>query len=229
MSVQISSSPPRGIASRALIARLRIAFSSWLRIDERGRHVGRKAGFDHDRLAKRAVKQLDHVGDQRLTSTGLASSGCRRENASSRCVSAAARSVPVRALTIDRCHFGSSGWERPLQQRKVSMDDLQQIVEVVGDAAGKLSDRLHLLGLAKGILGLGAAFDLFDDAAFERFVQRPQRLLGFVATLDLALRLPEQPRVVDRDCRLGGNAFHQDLVPFLEASRLRNGRKTGRR
>ena len=42
---------------------------------------------------------------------------------------------------------GSSGAELAEQQLAVAHDDGQQVVEVVGDAAGQPAHRLHLLGL----------------------------------------------------------------------------------
>ena len=41
-----------------------------------------------------------------------------------------------------------------------ALDDGQQIVEVVGDAAGQLAQRLHLLALAELVFGFGALLDL---------------------------------------------------------------------
>src|SRR5262249_44849686 len=43
----------------------------------------------------------------------------------------------------------------PGQQLEIATDHGQQIVEVVGDAAGQLADRLHLLRLAEMLLGGG--------------------------------------------------------------------------
>ena len=42
--------------------------------------------------------------------------------------------------------------DRPQQQLRVSDDGRQEVVEVVGDAAGELADGLHLLGLAELLL-----------------------------------------------------------------------------
>ena len=155
-----------------------------------------------------------------LTSTGLASSGWRREKASSRCVRAAARSVPVNALPTDRCHLRFVGRKRPLQQRQIAMDDLQQIVEVVRNPARQLPDGLHLLRVAKHFLRLGPPRNLLGDAAFERLVERAEGLLRFHALLDLMLGGPVELRLVDRDRRLRGDALHQALVALLEAAGL---------
>ena len=79
-------------------------------------------------------------------------------------------------------------------QRKVDAadDDGQHVVEVVGDAAGQLADRLHLLDLAK--LGFGR-FAL-GGFGLERLVRLPQllralahRLLELLGAFGLALGL----------------------------------------
>ena len=54
-----------------------------------------------------------------------------------------------------------------LQQLQATGDTREQIVEVVREAAGKLSNCLHLLGLAQGIFGMGSRFDLLGDPAFQ--------------------------------------------------------------
>ncbi len=45
-------------------------------------------------------------------------------------------------------------WNQLRDELEISDDHSQHIVEVVSDAAGELSDRLHLLGLSKAVLGL---------------------------------------------------------------------------
>ena len=47
-----------------------------------------------------------------------------------------------------------------LDQLEVADDDLQEVVEVVGDAAGELAQRLHLLRLAQRVLGVAAPGDV---------------------------------------------------------------------
>ena len=148
--VSIVSLPPSGMASRALIARLSSAISSWLGSASIAPQAAGQHGLDRDRLAERAPQQVGHAGDQLLTSIGLGSSGWRRENASSRCVSAAARCAPRIASAIALSARGSAGGRGvPLQRLEVADDDGQQVVEVVRDAAGQLADRLHLLRLGE--------------------------------------------------------------------------------
>ena len=95
---------------------------------------------------------------RRSTLMRLGASGCRREKASSRWVSAAAA---LRALAA-RFHraarpAGLAGKQRAPRGVDVARDDGQKIVEVVRDAAGQLADRLHLLRLPKRLFGLLAS------------------------------------------------------------------------
>jgi hypothetical protein len=80
---------------------------------------------------------------RKSTDSGLSS--WRRENASSRCVSAAPRWRPAR-------HFAAAAALRVLgqallQQRQTAEHRHQQIVEIVRDAAGQPADGVHLLRL----------------------------------------------------------------------------------
>ena len=134
-------------------------------------------------------------------------STCRRLNASSWPVSAAARAA---AFWI------SSAWRRSRassmprdQELAVAGDRGQQVVEVVRDAAGEAADRLHLLGLAElrlelllarqvahdGDVTAGADVRRRDELDLPPTAVRPlQRHLG----LERA-RVPEAvPQVVDR-------------------------------
>ena len=44
---------------------------------------------------------------------------------------------------------------KQLDQLQIAADDLQHVVEIVGDAAGQLADRFHLLRLVQGRLAGG--------------------------------------------------------------------------
>ena len=93
---------------------------------------------------------------RRLTSVGRGSSVWRREKANSRCVRAAARCAELgRCLdeTVDVVE--AAVLNPPLNPLQPPTDALQQIVEVVGDAARQLPDGFHLLCLAQLILGGG--------------------------------------------------------------------------
>ena len=143
------------MASRALMARLRIAFSSWLGI---GQRVPQPAGDDRLDLDRprpacgAAGRPCPRTSRPRLSTRG--SSGWRRAKASSWPVRLGAALAPRAA----RCAAARGAARCPrssrCQQLEVAADDLQQVVEVVRDAAGELADRLHLLRLAQRCLGL---------------------------------------------------------------------------
>ena len=72
----------------------------------------------------------------------------RRPNASSWRVRPAARSAASTMWRVAICRGG--GIVLALQQRqREALDDGQDVVEVVGDAAGELPDGLHLLRVAQ--------------------------------------------------------------------------------
>ena len=88
----------------------------------------------------------------------------------------------------DPLGLGDAG---PAQYVGRALDDGQQVVEIVGDAAGQLAERLHLLRLAQLLLGMGALLDL----DLELGISVAQRL---GARLDLALG-PAQRRLRDAE------------------------------
>ena len=118
-----------------------------VRIDHGVETGGRQPGLDFDRLGQRAHQQLRHIlhqradldgsrlqrlaprkGQQTLDQFGAATGGVERRS-----------DVLAGALGVGRQLF--------LQAAEIADDDRQQVVEVVGEAAGQLSDGLHLLGL----------------------------------------------------------------------------------
>ena len=134
-----------------------------------------------------------------LTSIGLGSSGCRRENASSRWVSAAARWAPFIAWRAARCRRGEFGRQIPLQGLEISDDHLQKVVEVVGDAARQLADGFHLLRLAQGLFVAAELLCTLRHLSLKRRIELWQRLLRSFALGDLALHGLGKVGVVDRD------------------------------
>ena len=82
---------------------------------------------------------------RRATLVGCGASGWRRAKASSCWVRRAPRRPPRRGLQA-RQHR-RIGVHRTLHQVEVRLDDLEDVVEVVRHAAGKLTGRLHLLAL----------------------------------------------------------------------------------
>ncbi len=103
-------------------------------------------------------------------------SGCWREKASSRLVSMVARRTPSRAMSrarsmrvvaSDAGSFGS--WRRIMSSPPV--DDGEEVVEVVGDAAGQLADGLHLLRLPQRLFRHAQSRGALFDPRFQRGVQ----------------------------------------------------------
>ena len=79
-------------------------------------------------------------------STASCFSSCRRAKASIRLVSIAAALRALNRVVEQRLEFGIVG-QALAHQFEAAEHRHQQIVEVVGDAAGELPDRLHLLRL----------------------------------------------------------------------------------
>ena len=86
--------------------------------------------------------------------------------------------------------------QRHLQQLQVALGNRQQIIEIVGDPAGELADRLQPVGLAQPILGIArlgnVGTDRSDMGCFpvlvqQRVAHRRDAPQGTVACLDLGL------------------------------------------
>ena len=87
---------------------------------------------------------------------GTGASGCLRAK-ERRCEVRAAPRCAAFAARSTRTRMGCSACPSLLaDELEVAEDHGQQIVEVVGDAAGELADRLHLLRFAQHPFGLGA-------------------------------------------------------------------------
>ena len=162
--------PPPGIASRALMARLRTRVFELIGVGQGRPHVlaQRDLKLDSARPAlRRSRSSMPSI--RRLTSTGRGSSGWRRANASSRWV----RRRRAIGGGQGRIHepldiLISAGLDPPLHDVHRADDAGQQIVEVVRDAAGQLADRLHLLRLAQRLLGLRNASSASRSAVTSR-------------------------------------------------------------
>ena len=142
------SRPPRGIASRALTARLTIICSSWagIRPDAARRRI--EAGGEGDVLADEAAQHRLHaaddlvqVDDARLHHL-LPAEGEELPGEGG---------GPVRRLLDQLDVAAERALGRELEQEELApaRDHGQEVVEVVGDAAGEPADRLHLLGVAE--------------------------------------------------------------------------------
>ena len=112
--------------------------------------IGRDVAFELNVSAQRADQHLVHgldafleVGDDRIER--LASR--ERQQLARQALAA----IGGRMHGVDRLQMLRVG-EPAAQQLRVAADDHQQIVEIVGDAAGQLSERLHLLRLGELLL-----------------------------------------------------------------------------
>ena len=134
-----------------------------------------------------------------LRSSTRGCSTCRRLNASSWRVSAAARAD---AFLISSAWRRSRASSMPLDQElAVAEDHGQQVVEVVGDAAGEAADRLHLLRLAELLLELLLARKVAHDRDVTAGAD-----VGGRDELDLA---QAAVRALERRLRLHGAFAHE--------------------
>jgi hypothetical protein len=180
----MSIEPPSGIASRALIARLRIASSSWLASTRRRQSRG-KIEPQHDAGSERPLQQIDHALDQgaqihrhrsQILLPRERQQALRQRRAAFRALQRAV-DQPMQARIVG---------DALAQQIEIAHHRHQQIVEIMRDAAGELADRLHLLRLPQLLLGPFAGRDLLHqiggtllDALFQRRRQfRQRRALG---------------------------------------------------
>ena len=149
--------PPSGIASRALMQRFSSAFSS----------CGGSTSAGHSPVAPTTSMATEGPTVRRmrssmpetsvLTSVARGSSVCRREKASRRCVSAAARrAAPGRGDHV-AVELGDPALrDAQGQQLEAAGYAGEQVVEVVRQAAGELAHRFHLLRLAHHLFGFRA-------------------------------------------------------------------------
>ena len=145
----------RGIASRALTARLTSTCSSWP-----GSALTRPSSARADRRRARCPRRSGAAACCRMSRDDVveverpaAAATCWRLNASSCRVSAARALGRVRISSTSLAHADRRvGRAASSSELAVAEDDRQQVVEVVRDAAGELADRLHLLRLAQLLL-----------------------------------------------------------------------------
>ncbi len=174
-----------------------------------------------DLLAQGPVQQFRHVPDQAVDVQRL---GLQRLPA--REGEEPAREVrgPLRALQrhVERAFdAGLLAGLGPANSVQAPDDHREQVVEVVRHAPRELADRLHLLGLAQGLLRLGAAGHLRLDAILQAGVQRLQLRLGLTPLFQLARGRLEQPGVVHGDRGLAGQSHEPLLGRFGEHAGLR--------
>ena len=157
------------MASRALIARLRIASSSWLGSTRAG---GRSGWLSKSNLHRRADRTLQQVGhpveqaadlDRARLKVLAAGEGQQALDQRPGAAGGLQRAVDQPVALVA---FG----QPPSKQVEVADHGGEQIVEVVRHAAGQLAQRLELLRLVQlGERGLTLARALFDPR-LERFI-----------------------------------------------------------
>ena len=153
-----------------------------------------------------------------MASSGCGVSACLRAKASSRPVSAVARCTPCSAMSIARSmraarHRRRQFSDLPADGVEAAEHEGQQIVEVVGDAAGELADRLHLLRLTQCCLepsSLGHVAGADDDAA----------RLGFAGGTAVATPRP-RPRLHPFVAMVPPLRRHALMLPVDQRARLR--------
>ena len=154
LAVAMVSLPPSGMASRALMARLSSALSSWF-----GSHSVHHSPADATmsrsiRLADGPAQQILQRHHQRVGIDGFRNQRLaprKRQQAMGQRRGAVGRRH--RRVDVARDILGPPLIEPGLHQIQRSDDSGQQIVEVVGDAAGQLPDGFHLLRLAQRLFG----------------------------------------------------------------------------
>ena len=143
----------RGIASRALTARFMQHLLELAGVGARPAAApspSRVTSSMSSPISRRSIV-LDAADDVAQVERPAAAAPARRLKASSWRVSAAARS-PAAVISSTPRARSSPARRRRSERLAVADDHRQQVVEVVGDAAGEPADRLHLLRLPELLL-----------------------------------------------------------------------------
>ena len=155
LAVSMVMRPPSGIASRALMHRLSSAFSSCGGSTSAGQRPD--GADDLDGMAGPTVRRISssmpvdepvHVGGLRVERLA-AREGEQAVGQGGGALGGALRRRHVAVDIVEAALLHAR-----LHQLQRAGDAGEQVVEVVRQAAGELADRLHLLGLAQGLLGL---------------------------------------------------------------------------
>ena len=139
--------PPFGIASLAFIDKIEDGELKLVRVGRDFRQAERETGFDLDGCAERTLQQLRHAVDEFGDIDGLElellAPGKRQHALRQR---RAALST-LQGVVDELVHLAVAGWQAAFHELKTALDGHQQVIEVMGDAAGQMTDRLHLLRL----------------------------------------------------------------------------------
>ena len=140
--------------------------------------------FHLDRLPDRALKQFLHAAHQRVE---VQAGGRQRltPREGQQALGQCRRPVARLDREPDMAHQIVVAGQLVVQYVEVAQDGLQQVVEVMGDAPGKLADGLHLLGLPQGFLRLLALRHLRPDAFLQSGVQQSKLILRRFLAVDI--------------------------------------------
>src|SRR5215472_2630422 len=150
LKVRKRSWPPSGIASRAFIARLITASSSWAASVSAGHRSGARSYIVLMLVPTVWVRSSAIRRSRPLISTRVTFNGCRLAKARSCPVSFLPRSIVPNAMSTLACSL-SSGW-RPLNSSRQPCSTVNKLLKSCATPAGQLTQRLHPLRLVQ--LGL---------------------------------------------------------------------------
>jgi hypothetical protein len=139
-----------------------------VRIDVSRPDVRGEVDLDVDALAQRAVEKVGHAGYQFRTVDPLRQKRFRARERQQPAGEGGGAGRAFHCVIEVIEDFAFRAVESPASEIDPTDHDGEHVVEVVGDAAGELADRFHLLDLAK--LGFGC---------LALFGFRLQRLVGF--------------------------------------------------
>nr|GFA06095.1 hypothetical protein [Tanacetum cinerariifolium] len=178
-----------------------------------------QAHVQADALVDAAVQQFAHGVDQVIHQHRL---GVQRLSTRKR-----QQTVGQGGCAIGRTHAQidqavevvqtSPGYASP-EQFQAADDAGQHVVEVVGDTAGELAHRFHLLRLAKHFFVVAQLGGAFLDLLFQRLVEAAQLMLGQLALGDVGGHAGEQADpAVTRSDRPGTDVdpMHRTIRPHV--------------
>lgn len=142
-------------------------------IGEGGPEAALQLGRDLDILAQGAPQELAHAEDQRVA-VDLDRMQRLAAAEGEKALRQFGAALAGRQDRIDQALEIGPRLQRFREDVAIADDDGQQIVEVMGDAAGELADRLHLLRLDQLFLRPLALGQVVDDADEDRFAVLPR-------------------------------------------------------
>src|SRR6266545_475198 len=224
--VSSRSTPPSGIASRALFTRFSRICS-----------IACPSAETSGRSSSANTSSSMSAGRTRRSTAERSFSKCPRCSDSS--VRLERRAKPSSLLTINRPLTAADWMSRrlassgPRASSSAFQDDRQQVVEVVRDAAGELADRFHLLGLPQLLFEalplahiFGEDFVTLHAAVFmpHRTAVQPHRNGLTIVASPVRLRLHGASRVIHlREITRAGPGVLEHVTIEMPAQQLRLG------